>query len=118
MITNKLKLIDNTIPKEYENIDFSVLGKIMEESSKRLALTKEQIIKDRCDKLGIVYDLDKEQNKLFKSFVIVVEGSKETLFYNDGSENGLRIVTFEFEPRDTYNTENNKFELSTKLKYY
>lgn len=118
MITNKSKLTENILPKEYQNIDFSVMSKIMEDAIKKLALKKEEVIKERCTALGIEYDLDKEYKKRFKSFVIEMQGSKETLYYNDGSQSGIRVVTFELITDDSTSIANNKFEFQTKLKYY
>jgi len=118
MITNKLKLTDNILPKEYQNIDFSAINKTLEDASKKLALKKEQIIKDRCVALGIEYDLDKEYKKRFRSFIIEVRGSKETLYYNDGTDEGIRIVTFELETTDKYSIANSRYEFNTNLKYY
>jgi len=56
---------------------------------------KEDVIKQRCEKLGIKLDAETEQKKRFKSFVVEYSDTEETYWYNDGSETGLRIVTFQ-----------------------
>lgn len=55
---------------------------------------KETIIMQRCEKLGIEMDAEAEQRRRFKRFVVEYNDTEETYWYNDGSETGLRIVTF------------------------
>lgn len=55
---------------------------------------KDAIIMRRLEELGIKVDLKAEQRRRFKRFVVESNGQEETYWHNDGSETGLRIVTF------------------------
>ncbi len=56
---------------------------------------REKIIRDRLKALtGIELNLEEEQKRRFKSLSISYNGNEETIFYNDGSIEGKRIVTF------------------------
>lgn len=55
---------------------------------------KNDIIMQRLDELGIKIDLEIEQRRRFKNFVVEYNDTEETYWYNDGSETGLKIITF------------------------
>lgn len=59
-----------------------------------LNLKKQQVILSRLKQLGLTIDVKEESERRFKLFLRYIEGNKETIYYNDGSLNGLRIVTF------------------------
>lgn len=55
---------------------------------------KEQVIKNRLAELGIHYDYDLEKTRRFKMFLREIQCNEERYYYNDGSIEGIRIVTF------------------------
>lgn len=56
---------------------------------------REKIIRDRLKELvGIDLDLEEENKRRFKRLSISYKGNEETIYFNDGSIKGQRIVTF------------------------
>lgn len=74
---------------------------------------KNEVVKERLDILGIEMDLEKEGRRRFKSFMVESGPDEETIYYNDGTEEGLRIVTF-IKPKDSIDGNTWSF----KLNYY
>ena len=62
--------------------------------SSGISQEKEDIVKQRLKELGIEIDLESEPNRRFKRLLLEHNGNEQTLWYNDGSETGLRVVTF------------------------
>lgn len=60
----------------------------------KILIEKQKIITDRLLSLGIEFNPDIEKIKRFKSFSIERLGDNETIYFNDGSIEGLRIITF------------------------
>lgn len=56
--------------------------------------SKDMILKERMKELHIDIDLEIEKRSRFKCLLVEQHPDKETYYYNDGSEDGLRIVTF------------------------
>ena len=55
---------------------------------------REQVIFKRLEELDIHINIEEEQKRVFKRFVFVSKGNEETILFNDGSIDGLRIITF------------------------
>jgi hypothetical protein len=56
---------------------------------------RNQIIVDRLKEVvGIDLNIEEEQKRRFKRFAIEYNGNKETIYFNDGTAEGKRIVTF------------------------
>lgn len=54
-----------------------------------------QIITERLKEIvGIDLDIKEEVKRRFKRIAIEYNGNEETIYFNDGSETGVRIVTF------------------------
>lgn len=69
----------------------------IEQMSLDLNAKKIAIIKERLKALNITLDFEAEEKRLFKSIACVKEDGlslNEAYYYNDGSVNGQRIVTF------------------------
>ncbi len=79
-----------TFHKEYNGI----YEKILKEQSQK----KEEIVRKRLKDLGIEFDLEEEKRRRFKRLIIETNHSSETLYFNDGSEEGIRVVTFTRSP--------------------
>lgn len=52
-------------------------------------------LRDRARILGIHGMLEEDHLKEFRYFKRVIQGNKETVLFNDGSLNGLHVITFE-----------------------
>ena len=57
--------------------------------------TRDRLFREKLGELNIDIDLEAEKKNRFKKFTIEYKGSEETVYYNDGSENGLRVITFQ-----------------------
>jgi len=56
---------------------------------------RNQVITERLKEIvGIDLNIEEEQKRRFKRLAIEYNGSEETIYFNDGSEFGVRIVTF------------------------
>lgn len=77
---------------------------------------REFVIKQKLKEIiGIEIDLQEELQRRFKRFCTVRQGNEETIYFNDGSIEGKRIVTFV--KKDTpFDTEN--FTLGYEETYY
>lgn len=61
---------------------------------KKFITEQERILKERLDSLGIYIDLEEEKIRRFPSLLIEKFENTHTYYYNDGSIEGLKIVTF------------------------
>ena len=96
------------------NLMQEVVGKIVKELQRK----KESIIKERLKEIvGIEIDAEEEQKRRFKRFAIEYKGNEETIYFNDGSINGKRIVTF-VKKDNLIDFDNDKFKLNTYYSYY
>lgn len=55
---------------------------------------KGNIILQRIKDAGFEFDFEKEKTARFKKLAVENKCGSETWYYNDGSENGFRLVTF------------------------
>lgn len=97
----------------------NIEDKVIKEITADLESKKRQVILQRLADLNIDLDLEEEAEKRFKSLAIVSESyDTETIYYNDGSVNGLRVITFI--RVDTLPTLDDMRNISIKseLKYY
>ena len=88
-----------------------IISKIVAEINEK----KELIIKERLKQLDIEIDYGKESERRFKLFLCEIKGDEETIYYNDGTITGFRIVTFvqKHKPIDF-----NEPNIGTELSYY
>jgi len=75
------------------------ISNMMQEVTAKMAqdinTKKELVIKQKLKEIvGIEIDLQEELQRRFKRFCTVRQGNEETIFFNDGSIEGKRIVTF------------------------
>ncbi len=97
---------------------------IMQEYLDKLMLDiqekKSNIIKDRLKILGIEIDFGHERERRFKLITCETNNelySNETYYYNDGSKEGIRIVTFTETPPE-YPNEFQRSEINMSFNYY
>lgn len=74
----------------FHNEYSGVYEKILKEQSQK----KEEIVRKRLKELGIEFDLEEEKRRRFKRLIFETNHNSETLYFNDGSEAGIRVVTF------------------------
>ena len=75
------------------------ISNMMQEVTAKMAqdinTQKELVIKQKLKEIvGIEIDLQEELQRRFKRFCTVRQGNEETIYFNDGSIEGKRIVTF------------------------
>jgi hypothetical protein len=90
-----------------------IIGDMIAELNKK----KDAIIMHRLEKLGIKLDIETEQRRRFKSFAVEYNDHEETYWYNDGSETGLRIVTFK-EAQPNFDLKETNLTVKTEISYY
>ena len=64
--------------------------------------------------LEIEIDVELEKNRRFKSLVCEYYGQNESWYYNDGSEFGKHIITFQLEEQK-YDSLNPSFDITYKI---
>ena len=84
----------------------------------RVQKQKDKIITDRLKELGIDLNIEEEKQRRFKRIAFERSETEETVYFNDGSVHGIRVVTFTYENSgfNGINTDINK--LSVSLSYY
>lgn len=80
-------------------IDDVSISNIMQEVADKIAqdinAQKERVINQKIKEIvGIEIDLQEELQRRFKRFCTVIQDNEETIYFNDGSIDGIRIVTF------------------------
>lgn len=81
-----------------------------------IAVQKEIVIKQKLKEIvGIDINLEEELQRRFKRFCSVRQGNEEIIYFNDGSIEGKRIVTF-VKKDIPFNTED--FTLGYEETYY
>jgi hypothetical protein len=90
-----------------------IIGDMIAELNKK----KDAIVMHRLKKLGIKVDVEAEQRKRFKSFTVEYNNHEETYWYNDGSETGLRIVTFK-KAQPNFDLNKPNYTVKTEVSYY
>lgn len=79
---------------------------------------KERIIKERLNSIGINIDIEKEKNRRFKTMLVELSDGEETYYYNDGSVDGVRVVTFLMADILSPALNTDPHTISLEIKYY
>lgn len=80
--------------------------------------SKEKIIIERIEKIiGIDFDFEEESKRRFKRLLIERSNNRETVYFNDGSIEGVEIVTFIKHDFNMIN-ESNSYKLEFGYSYY
>ena len=105
-----------------QQCDISVVGisNMMEEFTRKIAqdinAKKELVIKQKLKEIvGIEIDVIEEERRRFKRLSIEYKENQQTIYFNDGSLEGKRIVTF-VKKEIPFDTEN--FTLGYEETYY
>jgi len=96
----------------------NLMQEVTDKMVKDLQQKRETIIREKLKEIvGIEIDIEEEQKRRFKRLSIEYKGSEETIYFNDGSINGKRIVTF-VRKDSPVNFDNNEFKINTEYSYY
>ena len=120
----KLKAVKLQLPDDLGNdllADVSISNLMQEATSKLINDIYEKrnrIISERIKEIvGIDLDIKAEANRRFKRIAIELNGNEETIYFNDGSEQGKRIVTF-VKKDNPLTFETNRCQMSVGYSYY
>ena len=67
--------------------------------------------------LGFDLDIEKESQKRFPRLVRTIQGDEEVYYWNDGTDNGKRIVTF-YVSTGMESLSKNHFSIKSEIKFY
>ena len=76
------------------NLDTMYKG-LLNDLQDQIYEARDRLFRERLDELNILVDLEAEKKNRFKKFMVCYSGGNETVYYNDGSENGLKVITFQ-----------------------
>ena len=103
--------------KQYKDFDqFNIMNEYIKNIVEDIDSQKMFIIKQKLKEIvGIEIDFQEELKRKFKCICVVGDFNSHTFFYNDGSIEGKRIVTFEIDD-SLFDPKNLSF--GYKVKYY
>jgi hypothetical protein len=87
-----------------------LMSDITEKFIKDVSVSRNALIMDRLQKLGIEFDIEEEKHRRFKRLLSEIKGNSEVIYFNDGSISGLRVIKFVTEF-------NNSFDENAKIGY-
>ncbi len=92
--------LDRIASNGFNFFDESPMQKIISEASKKIREEQEQlIVKTIKEKTGVTIDPKEESERRFPRIGIEYGHNQEnTYWWNDGTKEGLRIITFYYEP--------------------
>ncbi len=94
----------------------NMMQDIMNNAVKNIQQQQDEVIKKRLfEILGYELDIEEEGKRRFPRIGIFQRDNETNYYWNDGSINGIRIITFIQEPIDFKEIENGK--LSVGLSY-
>lgn len=115
----KHDLYDDNGKNLFEDMPVNNLMKdIQEKLINDISIKREAIIKSKTKELlGFEIDLKEEAKRRFKRFAIEYNRNEETIYFNDGSMNGKRIVTF-VRKENPIDFNRDKYSMSIEYSYY
>lgn len=120
----ELKAVPIQLPDDLGNdllADVSVSNLMKDVTSKLISDIQEkrnQVITERLKEIvGIDLNIEEEAKRRFKRLAIEYNGNEETIYFNDGSIEGKRIVTF-VRDEQPLNFEVDKCEMRVGYSYY
>lgn len=120
----ELKAVPIQLPDDLGNdllADVSVSNLMQDVTSKIISDIQEkrnQVITERLKEIvGIDLNIEEEAKRRFKRFAIEYNGNEETIYFNDGSIEGKRIVTF-VRKENPLTFETDRCQMSVAYSYY
>lgn len=95
--------------KDYINQCISEMVKDIDEK-------KQEILSMKLKEIGCSITLVHNQTLRFKMIICEIQDNKEVYYFNDGSTNGRRVVTFEFIQKPL--VMNDGYQIMAEYKYY
>jgi len=74
---------------------FDMMNEMISNAAIKINLEKEAVIKERLLSFGYVIDFEEELKRRFTRFASEKKGNKEIIYFDDGSVDGLKLITFE-----------------------
>lgn len=103
-------LADVSVSNLMQNVTSKLIRDIQEKRNKVITERLKEIV-------GIDLNIEEEAKRRFKRLAIEYNGNKETIYFNDGSVEGKRIVTF-VRDEQPLNFEFDKCEMRVGYSYY
>ena len=73
----------------------NAMSNIIKDTCDSINKQKELVIRQKLkEKTGLEIDIIEETKRRFKRIVVVYQNNEESVYFNDGSVDGLRVVTF------------------------
>ena len=101
---------------EQNNIQ-DLMSEVITKISQEIEQKRFDLITERLKELGLQIDFSTEIDRRFKRFAIVYSGNEEIIYYNDGSIDGIRIITF-VKKENPIEFKNESAKINYKLNYY
>lgn len=70
------------------------LRKIMGQLAEEIEAKKIETFFEKLKAMGVEFDIEQEAKRTFKKCSRITEGTEESFYYDDGSVEGIRVVTF------------------------
>ena len=124
MIQLKDVILNDEQFAEMQEITSNMQDRLIKEAMIDFEKKRIAIINERLSSLGVDICVEDQRRKRFKDFISERNGNETTIWYRDGSETGLRVVTFvdpELVDCPAFNKTGDmahKFEVTQKYKYY
>lgn len=90
---------------------------IISNLSEQLNLKKEEIIKDKFNEIGLSHLLENLNNSRFKRVIIEVDGEFERWYADNGTIEGLLVITF-INELPSVNFDDNRIIMASEIKYF
>jgi len=68
--------------------------------------------------MGLEINEELEKTRRFKTLMCEIHGNEERYFFNDGSEQGIRIVTFKEREEGIRDYQSKEFTMNINVDYY
>lgn len=117
MYANKL-LTDDDIDILADNRLDLMINNTVRNLQEDISKKKADVVKERVkDIVGIDIDFEKENKRRFKRFAIERIGNKETIYFNNGTPDGISIVTFVYK-ESPIEIKDFEVKINTEVTYY
>jgi hypothetical protein len=100
------------------DLDYHYMGSLLDDIKNKVLNQKNDLIKKRIeDFTGEDFDPVSEQMRKFPRIVRVIQGNEESYFWNDGTKDGLRLITF-VEVQSEVKKADYSYNIEIELKHY
>lgn len=102
-----------------ENI-FGIENEIITSLVDKIQAEKQLIVEQKLREKGVLDYVNKRKNHRFKPMMIEIKGTEETYYFDDGTKEGFRLVTFRHEQNDKFSdlTDEKFHKIEIKLNYF